>query len=395
MSLSFVSCPKLLLRPVYGNKRTIGLKRTGVSIRLVPDLTQMRITPTHWEIGGLCNEEGEYFLDLKAESFSLKTLKGMPFQIKGQSCWHAPLKLGDSFYVGNNLLQLKSGDDLTSHEDLPIPDSIQDSDLSVLILGETGTGKSYLAQKVYQRTQPPGPFIKLNLCAIPPSLLESELFGHVKGSFTGAHQDKVGLIEQAEGGILFLDEIDSAPVDIQVKLLHFLDDQFVRPVGCHVSKKISTRLIFAGLEGLEKKVRKDFYYRLRSGFQVSLKPLRLQPEKIEYWLKKWQKDHQRAIEPSLYRFYIQYSWPGNTRQLLGHLKLKQTRWRQGTLVWCPLDNLQEEAHLESMHSSQTLSQVKRLHAQATLRYCHGNWTRAAKELGVCQNTLKKLCLTSA
>ena len=153
------------------------------------------------------------------------------------------------------------------------------SDLKILISGETGTGKSHLARKVHEKSGRLGEFVAINLSSFNPQLIESELFGHKKGSFTGAIHDKTGAFSMAKNGTLFLDEIDSLPLDLQTKLLTFIDNKKFRRVGDTKEESINTRLIFASGRPLEQLVeqgsfRKDLFFRLKSGHSVEMASLR-------------------------------------------------------------------------------------------------------------------------
>ena len=198
---------------------------------------------------------------------------------------------------------------------------------TVLITGESGTGKEVAARALHaisQRTD--GPFVPINCGAIPTELLESELFGHIKGSFTGAVKDKVGLMEMANGGTFFLDEVGNTAPSTQIKILRAIQEREILPVGGQAPKKIDVRLIAATNENLEDSItrgefRKDLYYRLNV-ININIPPLRERREDIEllfmHFLK--QKDHTgniaiEKIPKDLMEILINYSWPGNIREL--------------------------------------------------------------------------------
>lgn len=201
------------------------------------------------------------------------------------------------------------------------------TDIPVLIQGESGTGKELVAHAVhYQGTRHENPFISQNCAAIPPNLLESEFFGHMKGSFTGAVRDKKGLFELADNGTLFLDEIGDMSLDLQTKLLRVLEEGEVRPVGGREVKKVDVRIVSATNRELEKLVREgnfreDLYYRLNV-FNIALPPLRERREDIpllvDHFIDKvcsrTGRDRPEVDRRSLY--YLFHSpWPGNVRQL--------------------------------------------------------------------------------
>lgn len=201
------------------------------------------------------------------------------------------------------------------------------TDLSVLIEGESGTGKELTAQAIHDNSRRrDGPFCPINCAGLAETLLESELFGHVKGAFTGATSDRKGLFHLADGGTLFLDEIGDMPLPMQAKLLRVLEDGIVRPVGASHSIVVDVRLISATNRNLavlveEKKFRQDLYFRIKEA-AVTLPPLRKRPEDIPelfgYFLKeaceKTGRDIHLITEPAM-RALMSYSWPGNIRQL--------------------------------------------------------------------------------
>lgn len=196
-----------------------------------------------------------------------------------------------------------------------------------LVLGESGTGKELLANAIHQTsTRKNKPFITVNCGAIPENLLESELFGHKKGAFTGAVNDKKGLFEEADGGTLFLDEVGELPLLLQVKLLRVLQEEEIRKVGDIQAKKIDVRIIAATLKNLEEAVnkghfREDLYYRLNV-LPIQLPPLKERKEDIpmliEHFIKKKNKklssDVESVSEEAL-KTLLDYDWPGNIREL--------------------------------------------------------------------------------
>lgn len=201
------------------------------------------------------------------------------------------------------------------------------SNAGVLITGESGTGKELIAKAIHAHSpQASRPFITVNCAAIPENLLESELFGHVKGSFTGALAGKRGLVEMAHTGTLFLDEIGEVPLSLQAKLLRFLQEKEFRRVGDTESKKVEVRIIAATNKNLEEELqrgsfREDLYYRLNV-IRINLPPLRERPEDIplliDYFLKKFCAAQNKRIEKvsSLaMRVLCNYNYPGNIREL--------------------------------------------------------------------------------
>jgi len=200
------------------------------------------------------------------------------------------------------------------------------SDISVLILGESGTGKELMAQCIHQLSpRKAKPFIVVNCGALPPNLIESELFGHEKGSFTGATEKRIGKFEQGDGGTVFLDEIGELPLDMQVKLLRVLQEKEVEPIGGK-KKKVDVRIIAATNRVLEEEIaagrfRMDLYYRLNV-FPVQLPPLRERREDIvplakhfiQYYAKKEHKSTM-VLSDNVVQTMLAYPWPGNIREL--------------------------------------------------------------------------------
>jgi len=206
-------------------------------------------------------------------------------------------------------------------------EKVHSTKTSVLITGESGTGKELVARALHtEGNRSDRPFVAVNCGAIPGQLLESELFGHVKGSFTGAVSDKVGLFSQAGDGILFLDEIGELPQELQVKLLRALQERTFKPVGSTEDKKLAARIIAATNRDLEEEVergafRSDLYYRLNV-IEVAIAPLRQRPEDlpplIDHFLRIFgneQKKRIRGLTSEATRVLSAYHYPGNVREL--------------------------------------------------------------------------------
>ncbi len=202
------------------------------------------------------------------------------------------------------------------------------SEVSVFICGPSGSGKELLARAIHKASnRASGPFVAINCGAIPEPLLESELFGHVKGAFTGAHRDHEGLFQAARGGTLFLDEIGDMPLPLQVKLLRVLEERQVRPVGATRSVAIDVRIISAthrdlDLARAENRFRDDLYYRLNV-ISLALPPLSERREDIpllaNHFLQRLAKRYRRSVNsfaPDAMDLLVAAPWPGNVRQLL-------------------------------------------------------------------------------
>jgi DNA-binding NtrC family response regulator len=205
--------------------------------------------------------------------------------------------------------------------------SVADADANVLIVGESGTGKELVANALHERSQrSDGPWVKINCAALPKDLIESELFGHVKGAFTGATIDKVGLLEEAHGGSLLLDEITEMPVDLQAKLLRVLEERIVRRIGGAKSVTVDFRLISSTNRSpdvalKEGHLRRDLYFRINT-VTIPIPPLRDRrddiPILVRAFFDRYRAKHARRIEdiaPEAYRRLIAYAWPGNVREL--------------------------------------------------------------------------------
>ncbi len=209
---------------------------------------------------------------------------------------------------------------------------IAPTDATVLIFGESGTGKELVARAIHANSiRKTKQFLPLNCAALPEALLESELFGHVKGAFTGASAEKEGLFEVANGGTILLDEISSMPLGIQAKLLRVLQDKEIRKVGGNTSIAVDVRVLAATNSRLETMIekgefREDLYYRL-SVIPLEIKPLRERPEDIlplAYHFIRLELGSEKqdfpTVEPDVIRIFEQYSWPGNVRELENAIK---------------------------------------------------------------------------
>lgn len=207
---------------------------------------------------------------------------------------------------------------------LDVARQIADSSLSVLIEGESGTGKEMLAQFIHNLSNRRAkPFIKVSCAALPETLLESELFGHVKGAFTGAIKDREGRFQAADGGTILLDEVGELPQSVQVKLLRFLQNKEYERVGENVTRKVDVRVIAATNRKLsvaiqEGTIREDLYYRLNA-VRIELLPLRERPDDvlilIQHFIKKHSEGKNIEVSSEALRLLITYRWPGNIREL--------------------------------------------------------------------------------
>jgi DNA-binding NtrC family response regulator len=208
-----------------------------------------------------------------------------------------------------------------------IIDNVAESDANILILGESGTGKELIANAVhYKSTRAKKPFVKINCSSLPKELIESELFGHTKGAFTGANMDKIGLIGRASGGSLLLDEIGEMPLELQPKLLRVLQERLYYRLGSERAQEADFRLISAtnrnSHEALaEGQIREDLYYRINT-IEIQVPPLRERAEDIphlaEYFLREFAEKYNRptrTLSQQAYQMMFEYNWPGNVREL--------------------------------------------------------------------------------
>ncbi len=285
-------------------------------------------------------------------------------------------------------------------------EKVVDTDTAVLIQGESGTGKEVVANTIhYNSSRSDQPFVAVNCAAIPSDLLESELFGHKKGAFTGAEEDKKGKIELADGGTLFLDEIGAMPLPMQAKMLRVLQDQQVMPVGGEEARQLDFRLISATSSEIEKMVeeerfRRDLYYRINV-FEIKLPPLRKRKKDIpvfcNYFLQEISKKVEKEvndISPEAMEILTSHDWPGNVRELRNALESAAVVAEEEVLQPGDFDLLKgsrERAAGEQsiLEEGLSLQEAEEKLVEATLKRYDGNITRAAKELGITRKTLRK------
>ena len=294
---------------------------------------------------------------------------------------------------------------------------IKDTPINCLVLGESGTGKELVARSLHDAGVRNGPFVAINCGAIPENLVESELFGHVRGAFTGADRERKGHIVKANGGTLFLDELNSLPQNAQVKLLRVLQDRRVLPVGASREVEVDVRVIAASNGDLAQlartgRFREDLYYRINV-IQVKLPPLRERPGDIDELVRHFVKVHaqeygksvERASQPAL-QALRSWSWPGNVRELQNTIAravvlsegselllsdlpdaLKQGLAAEEPTVRIQPSHAVLEAEVETdvippegLDLDQLLAEVERKWLIAALRSANGNKTRAARAL---------------
>jgi DNA-binding NtrC family response regulator len=276
---------------------------------------------------------------------------------------------------------------------------------TVLIEGETGTGKELVARLLHQHSGRRGPFVPVNCGAIAPELMESELFGHAKGAFTGAHQLREGLFMAARGGTLFLDEVASMRRDLQVKLLRALEEGGVRPVGADREIPVDARIIASTQPGLAERVKEgqfrgDLYYRLNVA-HILLPPLRERPDDVatlaaHFMVRVAAEFGMPAIELGSEEldWLRTRNWPGNVRELKN---LVERAVLMGELPRAPMAAAPHaELRTEPAYPLDwTLEQVKQAHILRVLGAHDGNKSAAARQLGLSRKTLERRLGTTA
>jgi DNA-binding NtrC family response regulator len=274
------------------------------------------------------------------------------------------------------------------------------SDAAVLLTGESGTGKELFARAIHdlsERSQ--RPFITVNCGALPEELLESELFGHVKGAFTDARVDKIGLSVEADGGTLFLDEIGEISLKVQVKLLRFLQEKEVRPVGSNKTRKVDARIVAATNRDLAREVkegrfREDLYYRINI-LPIRLPALRQRREDIpvlcDAFLKRFSHEHKKeiaGISPAVMQRLLAHDWPGNIRELENVLRravilaAHKTLGPEDVILESPSSAAASDAPLSFQEAkARVVAEFERSYLTSVLAAHHGNISRAADAAG--------------
>src|SRR5436309_1905854 len=281
------------------------------------------------------------------------------------------------------------------------------SDANVLIVGESGVGKEVIANTVHARSRCAAqPVVKLNCAAFPQTMIEGELFGYVKGAFTGAMQDFPGMIGSADGGTLFLDEISDMPADLQTRFLRVLQEREYRPLGSTQIMKADFRAIASTNRPVaqalsENRLRSDLYYRLNT-FQIEVPPLRKRKQDIPLLIAAFVKQFAQQlgkpepdISPEALQKLLDYSWPGNVRELQNAIEYAVVLARQGVVgvkelpTEIQLPPALQQAEIAGLPRAgvQTLDDVERTAIIQALAECHGNKKKAAELLGIQRPTL--------
>ena len=284
---------------------------------------------------------------------------------------------------------------------LHLVETVAATNSTALLLGETGTGKELIARAIHIRSSRKGPFVKFNCAAVPNGLLESEIFGHERGAFTGAVSQQCGRLEMADQGSLFLDEIGDIPLELQPKLLRVLQEHEFERLGSTRTKRVDVRIVAATHRDLEEMIlegrfRSDLYYRLNV-FPIRIPPLRERPEDIPslvwHFVSQAASRMNKMIESvaaETMEALMRYSWPGNVRQLENILE-RAVILNPGPVLKVPLGDLRSPVGpCEDAGRCQTLEEVERKHILATLKQTGGIVSGpkgAAARLGIKRSTL--------
>ena len=286
--------------------------------------------------------------------------------------------------------------------------TVAPTDETVLVFGETGTGKEVVARQIHaQSNRATRPFVAMNAACVPRELFESELFGHRRGAFTGAHDDRAGLFREADGGTLFIDELAELPLESQAKLLRAIETKHIRPVGESGEIAVDVRIVAATnrdlwIETQAGRFREDLYFRLQV-FPVLVRPLRERPEDLEplatHLLARLGKSELTLDSDSLAALR-EYDWPGNVRELLNVLRRASLFAISDTLdgdlvrrmiAASVFGNARESTPPPGLElpSRTNLADVEREHIERVLREKDGNITKAAAALGIDRRTLQR------
>ncbi|MCP4108734.1 MAG: sigma-54-dependent Fis family transcriptional regulator [Desulfobacteraceae bacterium] len=280
------------------------------------------------------------------------------------------------------------------------------SEASVIITGESGTGKELIAGAIhYNSPRKSGPFVKINCAAVAETLLESELFGHEKGAFTGADRRKEGRFVQAHGGSLFLDEVSEMPLSMQAKLLRVLQEREVTRVGGEKVIKVDVRVITATNKNLSDMIknglfREDLYYRLNV-VSLNIPPLRERRQDIpllaQHFLEIFKNKNQKDIKgytPKAMDYVVRYEWPGNVRELMnvverGVILSRSEYLDEQDIPFIPEPPVQTDDVLSGLNGDITLEQIEKNAILKTLESAQGNKSETARRLGITRRTLHK------
>lgn len=291
------------------------------------------------------------------------------------------------------------GDSVPIRRVRSIVERVAPTSATVLIEGQTGTGKELIARLVHERSGRRGPFVPVNCGAIPPELMETELFGHAKGAFTGAHQQRDGLFVSSRGGTLFLDEISEMRSDLQVKLLRALEESRIRPVGTDREVPIDVRIVASAQPGLREQVqqrrfREDLYYRLNV-VHILLPGLRERPEDIaplvQHFMQRVADEFGMTpvtLDETQLAGLRARDWPGNVRELRNFIERTVLMGGPPGDETDGIDTAGDRT-TDAYPVEWTLEQVKQAHIERVLAHNNGNRSEAARQLGVSRKTLER------
>jgi DNA-binding NtrC family response regulator len=282
-------------------------------------------------------------------------------------------------------------------------EKVAPTELTILLYGETGTGKELFARAIHERSKRQGhPFVVIDCSAVASNLIESELFGHEKGAFTGADQARKGAFERASGGTVFLDEIGELPLDLQPKLLRALEQRVVKPVGGSEERPVDVRIVAATNRNLEiesqlGRFREDLFFRL-SVVTVEIPPLRERAEDLPVLAQALiqQRGSRAVLAPDTLETLTSYDWPGNVRELRNCVESALAVCDGSTLRAQDLvffrrrksnPNAGQTPTPELPLAGQSLEAIEKAAIAQTLAQCNGNKSQAAKALGIAQSTL--------
>jgi formate hydrogenlyase transcriptional activator len=331
-------------------------------------------------------------------------------QVEHDGIWEAPKSMdevlrSESTSVGDHAFRDIVGSSAALRDALRQVEVVAPTDATVLILGETGTGKELLARAIHDRSERrERAFVKINCAAIPSGLLESELFGHERGAFTGAIARKIGRFEAAEGGTLFLDEVGEIPLELQPKLLRVLQEQEFEHLGGTRTIKVDVRVVAATNRDLaqmvcERRFRDDLYYRVNV-FPIQVPPLRERPDDIEalvhYFVGRFAARMKRYIEripAAAMEAMRRYSWPGNVRELENLIE-RAVILSRGPTLEVPLGDVERRpAHCAGDDGTESLDRLTRIHVARILdetNWIVGGSRGAAVRLGMHRTTLQSM-----
>lgn len=389
----------LEIEPLDGRRRRVELKRTRIEINHFPALSE-KFSPQAFSLRSTEGEKGQYSLTLEQfgekKLYRMTSLNGAPFIHNGNISFSGLLRRGDIVDIG--LYRFRCcHQKRVKEEQLPLEH--WPSEMFVSLEGETGTGKTSLARKLHDHfVGPQFPFIAINISAFSAGLIESEIFGHEKGAFTGAVGEKRGAVELAREGTLFIDELDSLPIPIQIKILTFLDERKFRRVGGEKERRARCRVIFSSGRSLYKLVhenqfRDDLYYRVSSGITLKLKPLREDRQLIQKHLIDFEEEFGLTLSKELRDFLMNYPWPGNYRQLHSHLLRKKFLTKGCSLLELgesERELLQKKSDFNEVHEVVPLEQFKRDYCKSVLLRNRGKVELTSKQLKIAKSTLRRL-----